>query len=475
MLSHVPKVGVSTTPPPPTHGDFSPTDADASIRARFRDVVAVVLLPTLNEEEGLARTLAKLPLDRFGEPGERIQPLVIDGGSTDRTLEVARAWNVPVLRQTGRGKGGAVLEAIQWVRRLGIPFVVVLDADATYPPDRILPALHLLRAGADLVVGVRRPVWGPPTDLKDLVHRIGNITFSYTASLLTRRPILDLCSGFWGVSTHRFIELELDDSGFAIEAELVLKAVRRGLNIHQIPVDYHERVGRAKLRALRDGSRILTTILQQGRRGPLTAPARPLPPRWTRDILSIGLSLGLSGAVLECVPSGLPEARQIAQYLRPTLPQTEVRAGGEPLPTPRSTPPTEPPAPLTVRGSDSTFSPLTVSFLSGREGSIPKRTATVSFRSHERQLTIELPPGGALAPDGSPSSTWSRAGGRPLTDTHPWSISPSLLILTSRLNLRRDYQQAALLSANGYHLVERTPDVITPTGRAPLDGFPSRS
>ena len=266
-----------------------PTLVDEADLAKFRNALAVVILPTLNEEQGLSQTLGGLPFARFDEPSYKVQTLVIDGGSTDGTLQVAKDWDIPVLRQVSRGKGGAMLEAVAWVHRMGIPFVVVLDADATYPPDRILPALDLLRGGTDLVMGVRRPVWGPPTEFKDLVHRVGNLIMSCAASLLTHRPILDLCSGFWGVSTRRFMELDLDDSSFAIEAELVLKSIRRGLSIHQIHVEYHERVGQAKLRALRDGSQIFRTILRQARTDRRPAEKSRAPARWARDLPPIEL------------------------------------------------------------------------------------------------------------------------------------------------------------------------------------------
>jgi Glycosyl transferase family 2 len=475
MTRPTPNVASIPEPPAPTLGDFSSSDPDASVRARFRGASAVVLLPTLNEEEGLARTLGKLPLDRFGEQDQRIQPLVIDGGSTDRTLEIAREWDIPVLRQTGRGKGGAVLEAVAWIRRMGIPFVVVLDADATYPPDRILPALHLLRSGADLVVGVRRPVWGPPSDLKDLVHRMGNIVLSYAASFLTGRPILDLCSGFWGVSTHRFMDLDLDDSGFAIEAELVLKSVHRGLNIHQIPVDYHERVGRAKLRAFRDGSRIMTTILREGRAPPHHPVTPPIPARWSRDILSIGLALGMTGAVLECVPSRATEAHRIAHYLLPTLPGMQVRPGIDLPPSPASAnAPARPPVPAGA-GPEGALPPLTVQFPPSDVGSGRKGPALVSFRSQQRQVTIELPPEQGSLGSGGATSPWSRAGAWQISGTKPWAMSPSLLILTSRVNLRRDYHQAALLSANGYRLIETPALEVGPIPRAALEGLSSKS
>lgn len=452
--------------------EVDPTSGrDGIDRARFRGALAVVLLPTLNEERGLARTLRDLPLDRFDRPGQRIQPLIIDGGSTDGTLEVAREWDVPVLKQTSRGKGGAMLEAIAWIHQRGIPFVVVLDADATYPPDRILPALDLLQAGTDLVIGVRHPVWGPPSDLKDLVHRVGNLVMSYTASLLTRRPILDLCSGFWGVSTTRFMELGLDDSSFAIEAELVLKSVRRGFSIHQITVDYHERLGQAKLRALRDGSRIFHTILREARTGPHPGQTGSTPAPWARDVLSIGLSLGISGALLECAPSDAVEADHVARYLQRNLPGTRVRvAASAPSSSLSPNPPALSPS-LNVDTAETSPSPLTVSLppISTIVGGT--RSATVSIRSNSRQFRIELPSSPAQVVDGPVASTWARAGG---WRTSGWSLralSPSLLVLTSRLNFQREHQQATLLSANGFHVVEHRGDLVRAPRLPPLEGF----
>lgn len=459
-----PSAAPSLTPSPPPE----------SMEAGFRGALAVVILPTLNEEEGLARTLGELPFERFDEPGHRVQTLVIDGGSTDSTLEVARRWEIPVLHQTSRGKGGAMLEAIAWVHRLGIPFVVVLDADATYSPDRILPALELLRGGTDLVIGVRRPVWGPPSDLKDLVHRVGNLAMSYGASLLTRRPILDLCSGFWAVSTERFMELRVNQASFSVEAELVLKSIRSGLSIHQIPVDFRERVGQAKLRALRDGSRIIATILRQSRGsappGATRPVSRPVTVSWGRDLLSIGLALGLSGAVLDCGPSGAPEARRIAQYLRRSLPETRVRVDtGIPA---NSAAMIHSPARAGTPGYLATppRSPLRVSLpaIGPDTSSRLDRPATVSIRSRERNMTIELPAETSLPLPGASPSIWSRSGAVQYSGTRPAGLSPSLLILSSRLNFHRDHQQATLLSANGFRFHEHPRNPEKATIPAPL-------
>ena len=113
------------TPGPPAvtagPGRGFPELTDPTDSERFRGAFAVVILPTLNEEKGLARTLSELPFDHFDEPGQRVVPVVIDGGSTDGTLAVAQRWGVPVLRQTGRGKGAAMpfFVVIAWKRPNG--------------------------------------------------------------------------------------------------------------------------------------------------------------------------------------------------------------------------------------------------------------------------------------------------------------------------------------------------------------------
>jgi len=455
--------GLSRAPagpsPAPATSDprLAPGFADDIDLRRFDGVFAVVVLPTLNEEEGLARTLRDLPTDQFHEPGRRVQPLIIDGGSTDGTLEIARQWDVPVLRQTSRGKGGAMLEAIAWVHRRQIPFVVVLDADTTYPPDRILPALELLARGTDLVVGVRRPVWGPPTDAKDLVHRIGNLALSYSASVLSRRPILDLCSGFWGVSTSRFMDLELADATFAIEAEIILKSIRRGYSIHQIPVEYHERLGIAKLRAFRDGRRILRTIVREARpaRGGVGAPRAP--GAWARDLLSISLSLGGPGGDLDVPPSEAEEAGRVSRFLRRTTPSTRPRD--------------RPGRPFSVRSpdvsrrtamSDSAELRLTLSLPPTIPEAGTSRPATVSIRSPRRQLTVELPRGPDPLALGGKGNGRTRSAGASTGSAGRRTRASSRLVLTSRFDFHPEHQQETLLAANGFHVVELIRDLDEP-------------
>lgn len=297
---------------------MSPSDIQS-----FDDADVVVLLPTLNEEEGLARTLDEIPFDNLRSLGWTVRPLVIDGPSTDRTREVARARDVPVLVQQTRGKGAAIRQALQWLVQHRVRYVIVLDADCTYPGTMVPAFAQLLDAGSQLVVGIRQPVRPAHSDGRELVHRIGNRLLNVTASQLSGLPILDLCSGFWGVRLDVVAGLHLETDGFEIEAELFSKAYRAGFNVSQIPITYRERVGVAKLRAIHDGARILLTTVRFGRRGTHAVLGIPKPMA-IRDLLSVVMVHGATDFVVYFDAARRAEAEQIAARIRAGTPGSRV-------------------------------------------------------------------------------------------------------------------------------------------------------
>jgi hypothetical protein len=236
-----------------------------------------VILPTLNEELGLRATLAEIHRTGFGPDGTP-EILVVDGHSEDRSREIADAFGCFVLEQSGHGKGSAVREGLAWARREGFGTVALLDADGTYPAARLPALFRLLEEGFEVVVGVRRPDHPAGTTPRDLVHRIGNGLLDFLAARFSGGPILDVCSGFWGVRTEVLEGLRLESNGFEIESELFVKSFRHGLRVVQIPIAYRERIGEAKLHAVRDGARILLSILRHSRSRPtLPTPGRRSP------------------------------------------------------------------------------------------------------------------------------------------------------------------------------------------------------
>lgn len=222
----------------------------------------LILLPTLNEAEGLAATLAELGGVRGFPAGRAPDVLVVDGHSTDGTREVADRWKVRSVEQSGRGKGRAIRDGLATAVAEGYTAIGVLDADGTYPADRLPALFDLLEVDADVVAGVRRPTAPSGSTTRNLVHRVGNGLLNLTAAQLSRGPILDVCTGFWGVRASAVSALDLRSDGFEVESELFVKSVRRGLRVVQIPIDYRTRIGEAKLHAVRDGARILRSILR---------------------------------------------------------------------------------------------------------------------------------------------------------------------------------------------------------------------
>jgi Glycosyl transferase family 2 len=290
---------------------------------KFRRIDVAIVLPALNEEEGLVHTLDDIPFSALRRSGWNVLPLVVDGGSTDKTCEIARERGVAVLHQKSRGKGAAVRETLDFLAKQEVRFAVFLDADFTYPGGAIPATVELLASGSQLTIGVREPVRAANDDAREFVHRVGNRLLNITASQLSGLPLLDLCSGFWAVDVRAVQPLHLETDGFEIEAELFTKACRAGYTLSQIPIPYRERIGVAKLHAVRDGIRILLATIRHGRRRLTTGFPMPTPNR-LRDLLTVAMMYQHTDYVLVADPSRRVEAQEVARSIGASRPDKSV-------------------------------------------------------------------------------------------------------------------------------------------------------
>ncbi len=299
----------------------------------------LILLPTLNEERGLRVTLEELASVPEYANSRAPDVLVVDGRSTDGTRDVAQAYCTRFISQRGRGKGGAVREGLEWAVENGYGSVAVLDADGTYPCDRLPTMIGLLQSDADVVAGVRRPVMPPRDRGRFLVHRIGNGLLNFCAAQLSGGPILDVCSGFWGVRVSALPVLDLQSNGFEVESELFVKTMRRELRMVQIPVEYRPRVGEAKLHAVRDGARILLSILRHSATTPTergawadVGPAHRAPVRSpsvapiARDLTTLLLTLQVPTVIVLSGSTRYSEAVEVARTVERCRPTVQVSA-----------------------------------------------------------------------------------------------------------------------------------------------------
>jgi glycosyltransferase involved in cell wall biosynthesis len=223
-------------------------------REARRSTVSVVI-PTLNEEGSIGWVLEHIP-------SWVSEVVLVDGLSTDRTEAVARAHHpdIVVVHERRPGKGAALRAG--FAAATG-EIVVMIDADGSTDPREMYRFVDKLHAGADFVKGSRHLEHGGSVDFTRLRHA-GNRGFVILANLLYGSRFTDLCYGYCAFWRHHLDALALTADGFEIETQLVLRAVKAGLEIGEVPsLELERRAGSSNLNALKDGTRVLNTMLRE--------------------------------------------------------------------------------------------------------------------------------------------------------------------------------------------------------------------
>ncbi len=228
-----------------------------------------VVMPTLNEAKNLPHVLPALPtVDEL---------IIVDGGSVDDTLAVARRLrpDAVVVRQNRRGKGNAL--ACGFSAATG-DIIVMIDADGSTDPREIPRFVAQLTGGADFAKGSRFADGGGSSDITRL-RRLGNRFFSALVNRLFQTRYSDLCYGYNAFWTYCLPAFALDSTspapaggrlwgdGFEIETLLNVRAARAKLRMVEVPSHEHPRIhGASNLNAVTDGIRVLRTIVRELRR-----------------------------------------------------------------------------------------------------------------------------------------------------------------------------------------------------------------
>jgi len=217
-----------------------------------------VLMPVFNELETIETAIERtLRADMAAEERELV---IVDDGSTDGTAEIlAREWpaEVRVISHAGnRGKGAAIRTGLEHARG---EFTTVMDADLEYDPEEVADLIKpLARGDADAVYGVRG---FQAHNAFSFWYVVGNRGVTFAANLLYNCWLGDLMTCHKAIRTDVFRSLPLRESGFAIEAEITARLLRRGTRIFEVPVSYRAR-GREEGKKLTaaDGFRVLRTL-----------------------------------------------------------------------------------------------------------------------------------------------------------------------------------------------------------------------
>jgi glycosyltransferase involved in cell wall biosynthesis len=224
--------------------------ADGIVRERVS-----VILPALNEAEGLRAILPRVP-DSVSEL------IVVNGPSTDGTEEVVRELrpDAILLRQLGRGKGNALKHGLAVASG---DIIVTMDADGSMNPEDIPLFVAELRRGADFVKGSRSLPGAGSADFT-LVRRVGNDALTRFANTLFGAQYTDITYGYNAYWRSTIRHLGWLAEGFEFEIQAAVRAVTVGMRTAEVAAHESARIGGAsKLNPLRDGMAIVRILLAE--------------------------------------------------------------------------------------------------------------------------------------------------------------------------------------------------------------------
>ncbi len=216
-----------------------------------------VVIPCLNEEEAVGAVVdqAWIGIERSGRTGEVI---VVDNASTDRSAEVAARHGAIVVREERPGYGSAYLAGLAHARG---DYLVMGDADETYPMADLAPFVERLAAGDDLVMGSRFEGTIHGEAMPWLNRHVGNPILTGMLNLFFGVKVSDAHCGMRAVRRDALPVLDLHSTGMEFASEMVFKAFRRDLTVSEIPIDYYPRVGESKLNRFGDAWRHVKFML----------------------------------------------------------------------------------------------------------------------------------------------------------------------------------------------------------------------
>jgi len=225
----------------------------------YKGLKLTVIIPCLNEEQGIERVLEKMPA--FVD-----EVIVVDNGSTDRTGEVARRFGATVIREEVRGYGRSYKRGFAHASG---DVIITLDGDHSYPVDAISYLLEaFLHLDVDFLNASRFPVRDPRA--MSFKHKIGNLILSFAMSLLFFRWVRDSQSGMWVFRRSILEQMNLESDGMAFSEEIKVEALRNPrIRFGEISILYSSRLGEVKLNPWRDGiQNLLFLVKKRLARGP---------------------------------------------------------------------------------------------------------------------------------------------------------------------------------------------------------------
>jgi glycosyltransferase involved in cell wall biosynthesis len=202
-----------------------------------------IIIPTLNEEEAIGQVLRSIPYRDLGP----IEVIVVDGGSADGTVEVAKALGANVVKQSKPGYGQAILEGIS---RAKGDLLVLVDGDGVYDLREIPYLLKVVESqDADIVIGSRFRGEIKPGSMP-MIRYLMNRLFNYLLGIFLPIQVADLMSGFRVAKKTSLLRLK-NQLREPVQYSMILSAFFNKMKVIEVPITFYPRIGRSKLSSSR--------------------------------------------------------------------------------------------------------------------------------------------------------------------------------------------------------------------------------
>ena len=214
-----------------------------------------VIIAAINEEEGIGPTICELKTT-LNKPNL----VVVDGKSSDKTIEIAKDLGAEVLIQKGKGKGSAISQGLDQITEK-THYVIFTDADYTYPAKYIKEMLFILEEepNVGMVLG-NRFSRGHKFESDINQFYVGNRILTLAHNVLNGVKLNDPLTGLRAIRYDLLKGWKPKSNGFDIEVELNYFVERLGYKIVEIPIIYRKRLGKKKL-GFRHGFKIFERII----------------------------------------------------------------------------------------------------------------------------------------------------------------------------------------------------------------------
>ena len=217
------------------------------------DFKIAVTLPCYNEEMTIEKVVGDV---KTALPEADIY--VFDNNSTDRTAEIASKQGATVIKEKRQGKGFVVQSIFN---KIDADVHIMVDGDDTYDLSQVRKMISMIRDDeADMVVGNRLKSYTDKSFRP--LHTFGNKLVRSLINKLFKADLKDIMSGFRVMSRSFVKNINVTASGFEVETEMTIKALKYGYVIKEVDIHYQERPpgSFSKLNTLKDGTLVIKTI-----------------------------------------------------------------------------------------------------------------------------------------------------------------------------------------------------------------------